>query len=97
VRPAAREPARHQTTRRHAAPAVSVPRTAATERLSARAANVTAEDLAETTPHGPDPEPYLDQIRRYDEAGFTHVYIHQIGDNQEEFADFARRALMPRL
>ena len=54
-------------------------------------------DVAETTPHGPDPEPYLEQIRKYGEAGFTHVYMHQIGDNQDEFADFARRELMPRL
>ena len=48
-----------------------------------------------TPPHGPDPQPYLELIRRYDEAGFTHVYIHQIGDNQDEFAEFARRELMP--
>jgi coenzyme F420-dependent glucose-6-phosphate dehydrogenase len=61
------------------------------------AAMVDEEDVAETTPHGPDPEPYLEQIRKYDEAGFTHVYMHQIGDNQDEFADFARRELMPRL
>src|SRR5919109_1637504 len=61
------------------------------------AAMVDEEDVLETTPCGPDPEPYLEQIRKYDEAGFTHVYIHQIGDNQDEFAEFARRELMPRL
>jgi len=61
------------------------------------AAMVDEEDVAESTPHGPDPEPYLEQIRKYDEAGFTHVYMHQIGDNQDEFAEFARRELMPRL
>ena len=27
--------------------------------------------------------------RMYEEAGFTHVYVHQIGDNQDEFAEFA--------
>lgn len=46
------------------------------------AANVTVADVAESTPAGPDPEPYLELIRKYEEAGFTHVYIHQIGDNQ---------------
>jgi coenzyme F420-dependent glucose-6-phosphate dehydrogenase len=56
---------------------------------------VDEEDVAGQTPHGPDPQPYLELIRRYDEAGFTHVYIHQIGDNQDEFAEFARRELMP--
>jgi hypothetical protein len=58
---------------------------------------VDAEDAAESTPCGPDPQPYLDVIERYDEAGFTHVYIHQIGDNQDEFAAFAARELMPKL
>jgi coenzyme F420-dependent glucose-6-phosphate dehydrogenase len=58
---------------------------------------VTEEDMAEITPHGPDPEPYLDAIGRYADAGFTHVYVHQIGDNQDEFVDFAARELMPRL
>ena len=61
------------------------------------AAMVDEDDVAEMTPHGPDPEPYLEQIRKYDEAGFTHVYMHQIGDNQDEFAEFARRELMPHL
>lgn len=50
---------------------------------------VSPEDVAGTTPHGPDPEPYLEQIRKYEDAGFTHVYIHQIGDNQEEFCRWA--------
>ncbi len=61
------------------------------------AANVTVEDVAESTPAGPDPEPYLEQIRQYEEAGFTHLYVHQIGDNQAEFAEFASRELMPKL
>jgi G6PDH family F420-dependent oxidoreductase len=61
------------------------------------AANVTVEDVAESTPAGPDPEPYLELIGKYEDAGFTHLYIHQIGDNQEEFADFARRELIGRL
>ena len=56
---------------------------------------VDEEDVAESTPHGPDPDPYLELIRKYDDAGFTHVYIHQIGDNQDEFAEFAARELLP--
>ena len=65
--------------------------------FEASAANVTVEDVAEQTPAGPDPEPYLEQLRKFEEAGFTHVYVHQIGDNQDEFAEFAQRELMPRL
>jgi G6PDH family F420-dependent oxidoreductase len=59
------------------------------------AAMVDEQDMAESTPHGPDPEPYLDLIRDYEKAGFTHVYIHQIGDNQDEFVEFAARELLP--
>jgi coenzyme F420-dependent glucose-6-phosphate dehydrogenase len=58
---------------------------------------VSEDDVAETTPHGPDPARYLEMIEQYGDAGFTHVYIHQIGDNQEEFAEFAKRELMPKL
>lgn len=62
---------------------------------SARRLGRAGKDIAEVVPAGPDPEPYLEQIRAYEEAGFTHVYIHQIGENQQEFADFAARELMP--
>ena len=65
--------------------------------FEAAAAMVEPEDLAPTTPHGPDPAPYLELIRKYEEAGFTHVFVHQIGGNQDEFAEFAARELMPAL
>jgi G6PDH family F420-dependent oxidoreductase len=58
---------------------------------------VDEEDVAESTPHGPDPEPYLELIRKYGDAGFTHVYIHQIGENQDEFLEFAAQELVPKL
>jgi coenzyme F420-dependent glucose-6-phosphate dehydrogenase len=65
--------------------------------FEAAAAMVDEEDVAETTPAGPDPAPYLEQIRKYADAGFTHVYIHQIGDNQDEFCEFAARELLPQV
>jgi hypothetical protein len=58
---------------------------------------VKESDVAESTPHGPDPEPYLELIGKYADAGFTHVHVHQIGDNQDEFADFAAKELLPKL
>jgi G6PDH family F420-dependent oxidoreductase len=58
---------------------------------------VSEEDVAENVPHGPDPKPYLEQIEKYAGAGFTHVYVHQIGDNQDEFLEFAARELKPKL
>ena len=56
---------------------------------------VSEDDIAESIPHGPDPAPYLEQISEFEQAGFTHVYIHQIGDNQQEFCDWAARELLP--
>jgi G6PDH family F420-dependent oxidoreductase len=65
--------------------------------FEAAAEMIDEEDVAESTPCGPDPEPYLKLIGQYADAGFTHVYIHQIGDNQDEFAEFAAKELMPKL
>jgi hypothetical protein len=45
---------------------------------------------------GNDPEEYLKELQEYDEAGYTHVYIHQIGPDQEGFLKFAKSELLPR-
>jgi hypothetical protein len=47
-------------------------------------------------PLGPDPEPYLEQIREFEQAGYDHVYIHHIGSDQDGFIEFAKRELMPQ-
>ena len=65
--------------------------------FEASASMVDEADVAESTPCGPDPEPYLKLIGEYADAGFTHVYMHQIGDNQDEFVEFAAHELMPKL
>jgi coenzyme F420-dependent glucose-6-phosphate dehydrogenase len=61
------------------------------------AALVTADDLVEKVRMGPDPEQYVEQVKAFVDAGFTHVYLHQIGPDQEGFFDFFRRELAPRL
>ena len=57
----------------------------------------TSRVAAEAVPHGPDPEPMLEEIRGSAEAGFTHAYVHQIGPDQQGFLDFARRKLLPQV
>jgi G6PDH family F420-dependent oxidoreductase len=54
------------------------------------------EDL-ESLPAGPDPEPYVQAVREYEQTGFTHIYLHQIGRDQEGFFRFWRDELQPRL
>jgi len=54
---------------------------------------VTPQDVAESIVCGPDPERYRKEIERYEEAGFDHVYLHQVGPDQESFFRFARNEL----
>ena len=55
------------------------------------------DDVAETVVCGPDPERYLEQIREYAQAGYDHVYLHQIGRDQEGFFSFYERELKGRI
>ena len=56
---------------------------------------VTPEVLADVIPCGPDPEPVLEKVRAFKQAGFDNVYFHQIGPDQAGFLRFAERELMP--
>jgi G6PDH family F420-dependent oxidoreductase len=64
--------------------------------LMAAAELVRREDIEKATVLGPDPEPWREKIAEFEQAGFTHVYIHQIGRDQEGFIEFAQRELLPR-
>jgi coenzyme F420-dependent glucose-6-phosphate dehydrogenase len=46
---------------------------------------------------GPDPDKYLEEIHSFRKAGFDHVYIHQVGPDQEGFFRFYERTIAPRL
>jgi len=59
--------------------------------------DVTPEDLAEAIPCGPDPDRYLEDIRTYEQAGYTHIYFHQVGRDQNGFFRFWRDELSPKL
>jgi len=55
------------------------------------------DELEGTIPLGPDADEYLDQIREYDKAGYTHLAIHQIGSDQEGFLAFAQNELLAKV
>jgi G6PDH family F420-dependent oxidoreductase len=65
--------------------------------FEAAAQMVTPDDVAEKVICGGDPDRHLDQIKAYEDAGFDHVYVHQVGPDQESFFDFYTRRVMPRL
>jgi coenzyme F420-dependent glucose-6-phosphate dehydrogenase len=69
----------------------------ATPVLFEQACELVREEDLESLPAGPDPEPYLESVRQYEQAGYTHVYFHQIGRDQEGFFRFWREQLQPRL
>jgi len=56
-----------------------------------------AGEVDEQLPTGPEVEPYLEAIGRYADAGFTHVYLHQIGPDQEGFFRFWEEELAPKI
>jgi len=58
---------------------------------------VEPDDVAESVVCGPDPERHVAAIREFVEAGYDHVYFHQVGPDQEGFLHFAERELLPRL
>lgn len=58
---------------------------------------VTEDQVAEVIPCGPDPERHLAAIRKYIEAGYDHVYVHQVGPDQAGFIKFAEGELLPAL
>jgi G6PDH family F420-dependent oxidoreductase len=58
---------------------------------------VPARALAGSVPTGPDPQPYLDTVAAYLDAGYQELYFQQIGPQQQEFFTFAEQELLPRL
>ena len=58
---------------------------------------VRPEDVAKEIVCGPDPRRHLEAIGEYAKAGFDHVYVHQVGPDQEGFFRFYEREVMPNL
>ncbi|HEV2527069.1 MAG TPA: TIGR03557 family F420-dependent LLM class oxidoreductase [Thermomicrobiales bacterium] len=55
----------------------------------------TVDQMKESVVCGPDPAKYHEKIKAYVDAGFTHLYIHDVGPDQAGFIDFSRRELLP--
>ncbi len=59
--------------------------------------NVSAEDVRDKVACGPDPERHIQMIRKYIDAGYTHIWMHQIGPDQEGFFRFYEKEILPAL
>ena len=58
---------------------------------------VTEDQVAESIPSGPDPQPMIELVGKFRDAGYDHVYLHQVGPDQEGFLRFAAEELLPKL
>jgi coenzyme F420-dependent glucose-6-phosphate dehydrogenase len=63
--------------------------------FEAAAALVSQEMMDEKLVLGPDPERHLAAIEEFERAGFDHVYVHQVGPDQEGFFRFYEREVLP--
>jgi coenzyme F420-dependent glucose-6-phosphate dehydrogenase len=70
---------------------------ATTSHYEAVAELVREEDVAASVVCGPNPDAHLEKIREYEQAGFTHVFVHQIGPEQHPFLRFYSDKVLPEL
>jgi coenzyme F420-dependent glucose-6-phosphate dehydrogenase len=54
------------------------------------------EDVTKVIICGPDPERHISAIEKFIDAGYDHVYIHQIGPDQEGFFRFYEQEILHR-
>ena len=57
---------------------------------------VSEDQVSESIVCGPDPERHIELIKRFADAGYDHVYVHQVGPNQEGFFRFYEREVLPK-
>jgi G6PDH family F420-dependent oxidoreductase len=67
------------------------------EHFEAAAELVTPEKVAETVVCGLDADLHAEKLREYEEAGYDHVYVHQVGRDQEGFFRFYEQEVLPKL
>jgi G6PDH family F420-dependent oxidoreductase len=65
--------------------------------FEALVADATEDDVAKQIVCGPDPDKHASAIRKFIEAGYDHVYVHQVGPDQEGFFRFYERDVLPAL
>ena len=59
--------------------------------------NVRPEDVQESVLCSADPAEHLEKIREFADAGFDHVYVHQVGPEQGAFFRFYEKEVIPRI
>jgi coenzyme F420-dependent glucose-6-phosphate dehydrogenase len=58
---------------------------------------LSVDQVVETVSCGPDPDVHIENARKFIDAGYTHIWFHQIGPDQEGFFSFFEREVLPKL
>jgi coenzyme F420-dependent glucose-6-phosphate dehydrogenase len=64
--------------------------------FEAAAEMVTPDDVAESVVCGADVDLHAEKLQEFADAGYDHVYVHQVGPDQEAFFRLYERELLPR-
>lgn len=64
--------------------------------FEAASSSVTEEQIGQVVACGPDPQKHIEQVQKYVDAGYDHVYVHQVGPDQAGFLEFYRREVLPQ-
>ena len=60
------------------------------------AKSISEDTIAESVLCSPDPEQHIKKIQETAKAGADHVYVHQVGKDQEGFFEFYEREVLPK-
>jgi hypothetical protein len=63
----------------------------------AQQAEAVGFNFAMLSDHGPDPRVHNKAIQKFVDAVFDHVYMHQIGPNQQDFSRFYQEQVLPQV
>lgn len=61
------------------------------------AENVDPDEVAGSVSLGPDPEKHIEGIKKFADAGYTHICVHQVGPDQDGFFRFYQDQVLPKL
>lgn len=58
---------------------------------------VSKEDVreAESIVTDPDPQTHVENVQQFVDEGYDHIYVHQVGPNQEDFFEFYDENVLP--
>jgi G6PDH family F420-dependent oxidoreductase len=67
------------------------------DNFAAASKTVREDDIRQQFAIGPDPQPYVEAVRKYTDAGFDHIVLQNAGPDPDGFIDFFAKTLGDQL